>query len=391
MNPLIFVSSTGAFFNLYQLQALYPWLVTKYAANLPLAGWLNMACLLGMMVTAPFANRFTRGFLPQRIILVGLGCLGFLNIGIALSGSIETLFIMRLLQGLVLPYVLTATMVMVGGGNNESLRLQWVSCYVAGTILGSTLSRFYPAYSVDLLGWQGGFITSAGLLFLTCLFIWKNTARVSIKINTTHSKETPYFQNFRKALREKRLLIAYSIGFGLLYSQSAIFTVLGLYLSQPPLSQTSEEIGLLYLASLPALLAVFISPKLHKLQREKTVGAFLVILLWSSVLLMGSHYTLILLGVSGFAISTYLMQTQTTRMISKARQVPVAFASGLYLSFYYAGGALGANISALSFYHWGWKGALICVAVVQVLILIFVILISTIAHKEADRYAKAQC
>lgn len=390
MNPLIFVSSTSAFFNLYQLQALYPWLATKYAANFPLAGWLNMACLLGMMVTAPFANRFARGFLPQRIIVSGLGCLGFLNIGVALSESVEILFIMRLLQGLVLPYVLTATMVMVGGASNESLRLQWVSCYVAGTILGSTLSRFYPAYSVDLLGWQGGFITSAGLLFLACFFVFRYTVRASVEVNVASEKKISYFQNFKRALTEKHLLVAYSIGFGLLYSQSAIFTVLGLSLSQPPLNQTSEEIGLLYLACLPALLAVFISPKLHKLERERTVGAFLVALLWSSVLLMGGHYNLILLGVTGFAISTYLMQTQTTRMISKARQVSVAFASGLYLSFYYAGGALGANISALSFYHWGWSGALFCVALVQILIIIFVIFVSVIAHKEAARYARVQ-
>lgn len=388
MNPLIFVSSTSAFFNLYQLQALYPWLVTKYSVNAPLAGWLNMACLLGMVVTAPFANRFAQGLLPQRIIVVGLGCLGVLNIGIALSESIGILFVVRLLQGLVLPYVLTATMVMVGGASNESLRLQWVSCYVAGTILGSTLSRFYPACSVDLLGWQGGFITSAGLLFLTCIFVCKYAAKVPFETNAASGKKISYFQNFKDALKEKRLVIAYSIGFGLLYSQSAIFTVLGISLSQPPLNQDSGEVGLLYLACLPALVAVFISPRLHKLGREKTVGAVLVVLLWSSVLLMESRYALILLGVSGFAISTYLMQTLTTRMISKARQVPVAFASGLYLSFYYAGGALGANISALSFYHWGWNGALFCVAAIQVLIMGFVILVSAVSHKEAGRYAR---
>ncbi|WP_311945587.1 MFS transporter [Halomonas piscis] len=391
MNILIFLSSTSAFLNLYQLQALYPWLVTKYAATLPLAGWLNMACLLGMMVTAPFAHRFARGFLPQKIIITGLSFLGLLNLGVAFSGSIEILFFIRLLQGLILPYVLTATMTMVGGASNDSLRLQGVSCYVAGTILGSTLSRFYPAYSVDLLGWHGGFITSAGIIFLICFFIWKRISNIPIGIDKKPTKETACFHNFKKALKEKELLIAYGIGFGLLYSQSSIFTVLGLYLSQPPLNQTSEEIGLLYLACLPALLAVFISPKLHKQQREKTVGFFLVTLLWVSVLLMGSHYVSILIGVAGFAISTYLMQTQTTRMISKARRVPVALASGLYLSFYYAGGALGANISALTFYHWGWTGAIISVAMMQVFIIVFIILISRFFHKEAILYARTQC
>jgi|GEM_PF-1056394 len=382
MRLLILLSSTCTFFNLYQLQALYPWLATKYNTDLTLAGWLNMACLLGMMITAPFANRITRGFSPPRIILAGIGCLGLLNIGVGLSESTKALFSVRLLQGLVLPCILTTIMEIVGRTKNDSIRLKWVSYYVAGTILGSTLSRFYPAFSVDFLGWQGGFITSAGLLFSACLLIFHYARNFPTDVGRVVSSGFCHQQLIKRALTEKRLIIAYSIGFGLLYSQSSIFTALGLYLAQPPISQTSQEIGLIYLACLPALLAVLISPILHEIQKEKTISVSLVILFWISIFLMGNQYTLVLLGVAGFSISTYLMQTQTTRMISKVCQIPVTLSSGLYLSFYYGGGSLGASLSAFAFHHWGWMGVLTFVSTAQILILIFIVLMSTFFRKK---------
>lgn len=89
MRLLILLASTSTFFNLYQLQAIYPWLSIRYGAGLTEAGWLNMATLLGMMITAPFVSKITRKILPQHAIIAGVLTLALLNIIIAISKGLD--------------------------------------------------------------------------------------------------------------------------------------------------------------------------------------------------------------------------------------------------------------------------------------------------------------
>ncbi|ELY21159.1 MFS transporter [Vreelandella titanicae] len=388
MRLLILLVSTSTFFNLYQLQAIYPWLSIRYGAGLTEAGWLNMATLLGMMITAPFASKITRKILPQHAIIAGVLTLALLNIIIAISKGLELLFIVRFLQGITLPCILTSGIQILSKIEDINSRKKCVGYYVAGTIFGSTLSRFYPAISIDLLGWQIGFISCSGFLLLACYFIAQRAQSANIKSIEKEQEKAPYISYLKVAFLEKRLLIAYVLGFGLLLSQSSIFTVLGLSLAEFPYNKSSSKIGLIYLASLPAIVVTLLIPKLFCLKREKFFYVTFISLLWASLSLMGSNFNFIIIGVIGFSISTYSMQIMTTEMVSRAQEVPANFASGIYLFFYYGGGTIGAFFSAFSYNHWGWLGALIFVAIFQTVILVIVIFLVIDSRKEARQNVK---
>ncbi|WP_252108167.1 MULTISPECIES: MFS transporter [unclassified Halomonas] len=357
MRLWILIASTSAFFNLYQLQALYPWLAARFEATLTQAGWLNMATLLGMMLTAPFASRLTRRLPPTRAILVGLTVLIILNALLAVSASLATVWLVRLAQGVALPCVLTACVALLAGAQSERQRTVWVGYFVAGTVLGSTLSRFYPAWAVESLGWAGGFISAAGLLALAWLLITWQSRRRALPV-ARPAAAPPFTVLLKASLAEQKLTVAFCIGFTLLFTQSAVFTVLGLRLAEAPFHQSAAQIGLVYLMSLPAIIAVIASPRLYRNRREGPFFLPFIGLLWASLALAKPSYASILASVAGFSLSTYLLQTLTTRLVSKAERVPASFASGLYLCCYYAGGALGAVLAAACFSRWGWAGAL---------------------------------
>ncbi|MCP1327850.1 MFS transporter, partial [Halomonas sp. 707D4] len=266
MRLLILATSTGAFFNLYQLQAVYPWLAARLEASLTQAGWLNMATLLGMMFAAPFASRWTRRLAPVNAILAGIGLLVVLNALLAASATLTGLWLVRLAQGVVLPCVLTACVALLAGAENERQRAQWVGLFVTGTIAGSTLSRFYPAWALDTLGWAGGFGSAAGLLGVVWLILLRQ--RRHTPEYAASAAQPPFRALLKKALAETRLRLAFIVGFSLLFTQSAIFTALGLKLAQPPFLQSAAQIGLVYLASLPAIAAVLASPRLYQNRRE---------------------------------------------------------------------------------------------------------------------------
>ena len=87
MRTVLIIGSLGAFFNLYQLQALYPQLVDRFGTTLSEAGWLNMASLLGMMITAPITGAMTKHASPSRLLVLGFLALATLNASAAFSTS----------------------------------------------------------------------------------------------------------------------------------------------------------------------------------------------------------------------------------------------------------------------------------------------------------------
>ncbi|UTD55741.1 MFS transporter [Halomonas sp. MS1] len=368
MRTALIIGSLGAFFNLYQLQALFPALVERFGTTATGAGWLTMASLLGMMVTAPLTGAATKHANPSTLLIAGFFTLAAINASMACTTSQDVLFVLRLGQGIVIPFLLTATMNLVSQRPSS-----FVPLYVTGTIVGSTLSRFYPAWSVGAMGWELGFLSSASLMVLSAVAICllpKTTGAEPMQRTERHQTSVAYT---RRALADNTLLIAYLAGFALLFTQSAVFTALGLWLAQEPYHWDSQQIGTIYLACLPALVCVLTASVLRRYLSEVAIAIALIALIWASLWLISTTRLSIMLSVALFAIGTYLFQTVTTQLLSSTRRVPAGVAAGIYLSCYYLGGAMGASLAAYAFAIWAWKGVITSIAIAQAVIFCLVI------------------
>ncbi|AQU83151.1 MULTISPECIES: MFS transporter [unclassified Halomonas] len=383
MRTALMIGSLGAFFNLYQLQALFPPLVERFGTTATDAGWLNMASLLGMMITAPIIGAVTKHANPSTLLATGFLALAVINAAIAFTTSQDVLFTLRLGQGVVIPFLLTAAMNLVSKQPRN-----FVPLYVTGTIVGSTLSRFYPAWSVGAMGWELGFVSIACLMVLSAVAIYllpkalnaeptqrmaqqqtaqQQTAQQQTAQQQTAQQQTP-LAYVKHAFSDSALLVAYLAGFALLFTQSAVFTALGLWLSQAPYHRDSQQIGTIYLACLPALFFVLTARLLRRYMSETAIAISLVVLIWASLWLISAARMPIMAGVALFAIGTYMFQTVTTQLLSNSRRVPAGVATGIYLSCYYLGGAIGASLAAYAFAVWGWSGVIACIVITQALI-----------------------
>ncbi|WP_433924047.1 MFS transporter [Vreelandella sp. 21] len=363
MRTALIIGSLGAFFNLYQLQALFPALVERFGTTATGAGWLTMASLLGMMVTAPLTGAVTKHANPSHLLVVGFFALAAINASMALTTSQDVLFVLRLGQGIVIPFLLTATMNLVSQRPSS-----FVPLYVTGTIVGSTLSRFYPAWSVDAMGWELGFLSSACLMVLSAVAICLLSKATGAELMQRTERHQTLVAYTRRALTDNTLLITYLAGFALLFTQSAVFTALGLWLAQEPYYWDSQQIGTIYLACLPALFCVLTASVLRRYLSEVAIAISLIALIWAALWLISTTRMSIMLSVALFAIGTYLFQTVTTQLLSSTRRVPAGVAAGIYLSCYYLGGAMGASLAAYAFSIWAWKGVIACIAIAQTII-----------------------
>jgi len=362
MRTAVMIGSFGSFFNLYQLQALFPHLEGRFGTTVVAAGWLNMAALLGMMLTAPIIGIITRKAHHSTVLFSGFLILAFFNALVAYSNNQCWLFAFRFGQGVVIPFILTSAMSMASV-RSASL----VPIYVAGTVVGSTFSRAYPAWSVDAVGWEAGFLISACFMLLSALVLLFVSNVDARNFRHTRENDKAAIKYLVNAFLESKMLIAYTAGFSLLFTQSAIFTTLGLMLSEAPFFWSSGEIGYIYIACLPALFFVLISRFFRRLIREAMITVLLIFLVWASLFIIGESVVSIFSGVLLFSIGTYVFQTVTGQLLSSSGTVPVRVATGVYLSFYYCGGAIGASLAAYAFSVWGWAGVLVCVAVIQAL------------------------
>jgi MFS family permease len=365
MRSLLLSISCCAFFTLYQLQALFPALSSEFHADLKMAGWMNMACLLGMVLTAPFAGRWVAKTSPRLGLLSCLLGLAGLTCGLGFSVNMTQILVIRLLEGMVVPFILTICMALTATAQSERQRGQWIACYVVGTVLGSSLSRFLPGFFIAEWGWQAGFMLCAslvGCVFLLVCFFGTMLPRQPWKL-------PPKAQSagfLSRALADYRLRLACLFGFVLLFSQSSVLVVLGLHLGSREIGMTSDQIGMVYLACLPSLLVVAFSARLHEVVRGWRMPVGLLFGFWLSMPLVSDAFVLIVLGgVALFSVATYLAQTCTARLVSRVQNIPVASASGIYLSFYYLGGALGAALSAYAYAAQGWQGVLILLFAAQ--------------------------
>ncbi|MAL97459.1 MAG: hypothetical protein CL583_03320 [Alteromonadaceae bacterium] len=368
MRLALIIGSLGSFFNLYQLQALYPQLADRFGTTATEAGWLNMAALLGMMLTAPVTGAATKHANPKAVLVLGFLALAALHSVIAFTTSQPLLLALRIGQGIVIPFLLTATMNLVSTKPGSL-----VSLYVVGTIGGSTLSRLYPAWAADALGWEQAFTSSAALMVASAVAIGLLPAYGQPEPAAQGEQRSSSFTYARRALADGSLRVAYLAGFALLFTQSAVFTALGIRLAAAPYSWNSSQIGMVYLACLPALFFVLSAGWLRRYVGEAAIAGSLIVLVWVGLGIVGGTGTSVIVGVALFAVGTYMFQTVTTSLLSRSRLVPAGVATGFYLSFYYLGGAMGASLGAYAFEAWDWGGVIGCVAVSQALVLCLVL------------------
>lgn len=333
-----------------------------------------MASLLGIVLTAPFAGGLTARMKAKSCLSCALLILAGLMAATASSAQTIHLLAVRLALGTTVPFIMTTCLALTARAASEKERSAWIGCYVIGAIAGGGMSRFLPGFLIGHLGWQAGFWVCA-MLVLLVFMLTVFSRRITFVLPAPLPPAIPSKQLFLRAFSDRNLQLACLLGCALLFSQSAVLVALGLHLSLPRFGLTTGQIGMVYLAFLPASLAVAFSPRLHERMPARWLAACLLAGLWLAQPLIGSDaLPWVAAGVAFFSIAAYIAQTGTARLVSHVRKLPVALASGIYLSSYYLGGAAGACLSAYAYAIGAWPGvwallagAQLCVAGVVLL------------------------
>ncbi|WP_457575908.1 MFS transporter [Desulfomarina sp.] len=350
MKPIYFATCV-TFCSLYAAQPIQP----VFQAEFQLSSFQAILFTTLMMAPLGFAPLFY-GYLleswsAKMMVRWALTVLGLLELLFACIDSYLLLLVIRCVQGLIIPAILTSLMSYISYSSTVEKVQHAIATYIAATIAGGFLGRFLSAFFTDLFGWRFFFFLLGLLLLLTACFLGGMTRDVKMKY------ARPEFSEIVGLLRTGHFLWLYLAIFCLFFVFAALMNFMPFQLKQMSPASGEAGIGLLYLGYAMGIVVSLNSKPIIRLFRNETtaIRAGIFIFFLGTVTFMVEEYLIMFLGMFIFCTGLFMAHSLLSGSVNKLAEENKAIANGLYISFYYTGGTLGSVLPGAVFVQFGWR------------------------------------
>jgi predicted MFS family arabinose efflux permease len=236
--------------------------------------------------------------------------------------------------------------------------------YVSGTVLGGFLGRFLAGVIATHLDWQAVFIFLGIVNLIGAVLVraWLPPAKNFVRAeHFSHA-----LSNARQHLANPRLLANFANGGAFLFCLVGCFTYTNFYLAAPPFNLNAAQLGSIFFVY---LLGVVITPLSgHFLDRfgfRRTSVLYTVMMVAGLLLTLIPMLPATIAGLAVFSSGVFIAQAAATVQTGAIAGRGRSSAAGLYVTFYYLGGALGAWVTGWFWLWAGWKGCVSILAAVS--------------------------
>jgi len=339
------------FLNVYSTQPLLPLLRQVFHASELAVSLTVSATIFATALSAPLIGIIAERRGRKKVIVPSLFLLSVPTALAATSTSLPALIFWRFAQGLFVPGVIAVILAYVneewaGRGVGRAM-----SAYVTGTVFGGFLGRFISGMVAAHWHWRATFLVLAALNLAGALLVrsWLPLAK--------NFKRAEHFGEVlghaREHLRNPRLLANFGMGASVLLALVGCFTYANFYLAGAPFHLNSAQLGSIFFVY---LLGVIITPQsgrfLDHFGFRHTTVLYCAMMIAGLALTLVKSLPIVIVGLAIFSSGVFVAQAaatvQTGAIAGRAR----SSAAGLYVTFYYLGGTLGATIT-----DWFWRRA----------------------------------
>jgi MFS transporter, YNFM family, putative membrane transport protein len=349
-----FLAGVCTYLNMYCTQPLLPFLQRIYHASEIEVSMTVSATILAVALAAPFVGLMAESIGRKKVIVPCLYALTPVTMLVATSHTLKELIFWRFMQGLFVPGVVAVIMAYICEEFAGAHVGRAMSAYVSGSVLGGFGGRYIAGIVAHHLRWEHAFII-IGLINLVGAIVVQHylpKPKHFVRATDWHNSVAEMFHH----LHNVRLLAVYAMAFSVLFCLVGAFTYANFYLALPPYHLNSEELGSIFFVY---LLGVGITPLSGRFldrygMRPTAVIAFGLASV-GLLLTMMRPLPLIIVGLALFSSGIFIFQAvgtvQTGIVAGRAR----SSAAGLYVTFYYVGGSLGAILTGWTWIADGWR------------------------------------
>ncbi|MBE0584986.1 MAG: MFS transporter [Desulfofustis sp.] len=337
--------------SLYAAQPIQPVFQREFGLS-SLQAILFTTLMMLPLGCAPLFYGYLLEVIPARRILRGaLLLLGILELLFSLANGYAALLTIRALQGMVLPAVLISLMSYISYTTPRHAVQQAIAVYVGMTIIGGILGRMLSGICTELFGWRLFFFVLA-LLFFWCWYLLGVLDR-----QTRLSVARPDLLEIAALLRSGPLLWLYGAIFFIFFSGSALLNLIPLELMRINPQFSEAAIGLLYLGNSMGIIVALGNARIQRLCGGEigTVVAGLAVFMLGTVGFLVGHYLVMFGAMFVFCLGMFAAHATLSGFVSRLVDDHKPVANGLYMSFYYFGGAIGSFVPGLVYVPFGWR------------------------------------
>ena len=323
---------------LYATQPLLPLLAERWDRPIGDTALLTTATMIPLALGPLLYGYVLEHVSTQHMLVVGFAVLTLAQFAISLGPDYPLFFTLRTLQGMMLPAIFTALMTYSSAAGGRDRTRRNITVYIAASIAGGYCGRAVSGLLTDLFGWQTAFLFWAcGALLATWL--------------ATRLDSDPRLRMGKVRLAEIRSLASrpvYAEGlasaFLLFFVFAAVLNFLPFHMrdNDPTISQGA--IGLVYTGYLVGILISLASLHLIRMfggeRRTLVVGSLVYLAGTAAFALPGNHWAYASMLV--FAAGMFTLHSVLSAFLNHLETERKGLVNGLYVSAYYAGGALGS-------------------------------------------------
>lgn len=336
---------------LYATQPLLPLLAEQWGRPIGDTALLTTATMIPLALGPLLYGYVLEHVSTKHMLTASFGVLTLAQFALGLGPDYPMFLVLRTVQGLMLPAIFTALMTYSSAAGGQHNTRRNITVYIAATIVGGYSGRALSGVLTDLHSWQGAFLFWA---FAALLATWLTTRLASdprLRLGKVRLAE------IRALARRPIYAEGLSSAFLLFFVFAAMLNFLPFHMrdNDPAISQSA--IALVYTGYLVGVAISLASLRLIRLfggERRTLVAGSLVYLCGTAAFaLPGNH--LAYLSMLVFAAGMFTLHSVLSAFLNHLETERKGLLNGLYVSAYYAGGALGSYFPGFLYQKVGWS------------------------------------
>ena len=266
-----------------------------------------------------------------------------------------------------MPALLTSLMTYLATSASAASLRRVMAAYIAVTVFGGFFGRFFAGLSANALGWKIPFFGLAVVLALcaaACRFLPPDSRAAFSPIRLEYAPQV---------LRKNGFIATYLVVSLLFFVFSGMLNLLPFRLGKLAGGYSPLRAGAMYAGYLMGIIACLTS---HRFSRRfggptRTMAVGAVVVIAAAAVFSLPSQAAIFASVFVLCAGMFLAHSVAPGVLNGAENEHKGLVNGLYISFYYSGGALGAYLPGLVLARFGERAAaslLICAAMLATVI-----------------------
>ena len=353
---------------MYATQPIQPLLAKQFNVSIIKASQFTAVIMLFLAISPIIYGYILEKINVKKMLINSSIILFITNIFLGLATSYELFLFFRVIEALIVPAILTSLMSILANIDKENIKFN-MSIYVASTVFGGLVGRIFSGFIATNLSYEFVFYSLSLAILVSIYFI----SKLSYEGEATISK--PKITDVMEILKDKRFLIIYFLMFCVFFVFSGVLNILPFRVKEISSNVSEFQISLLYLGYGMGILISLNSSKIVKFFKNElnTILFGLIFFLFITIFLIQENIIFIFLLIFLFCVGMFTVHTVSTGLANSMKESQKSLTSGMYLSFYYLGGALGSFLPSIIYEKFGWNVVIYMFCIILLITFILVI------------------